>query len=139
MSDITDTKVKLTSTTSGSEYPVILGPTSITSGNSYEANYNSSVTVNASSQQLTLKQLKIKYSDDCAATLQANGYNGTATNNTPILKFQSLKANASGGTDYNVQLNGIITPTTSGSTYDYYATNRKYVDDRVGVIIRTWS
>lgn len=139
MSDISDTKVKMTSTTSGSEYPIILGPTSITSGNDYEAYYNSSVTINASSQEITSKGVKIYYNADSNFTISQSGYQGDSTNNTPRVKFESLKANNSGSIDKNVILMGVTTPTGTSSSYDTYAASKKYVDDRVGVIIRTWS
>ena len=129
-----DEKVKLTSVTNGSEYPVLLGPTSITSGNTYSSNYNADITINPNSKQLTLKSLKIYYNGDSSATLASNGYNGTATNNTPVLKFVSAKANTSGGSDYCVQLNGVKTPTNTEATYDYFVANKKYVDDKVGSI-----
>lgn len=134
-----DTKVKMTSTTSGSEYPIILGPTSITSGNDYEAYYNSSVTINASSQQITSKGVKIYYDANSNFTISQSGYQGDSTNNTPRVKFESLKANTSGSSDKNVILTGVTTPTGTSSSYDNYAASKKYVDDRVGVTIRTWS
>ena len=121
-----DEKIKLTSVTGSNEYPLILGPTSITSGDTYSANYNTSVTLNASSQSLKLKAIRMYYDDNCMATLQLNGYNGTSTNNTPRLLFQSSKANSSGGSDYNVILKGLTTP--SGNSDDDAAATKGYVN-----------
>ena len=121
-----DTKVKLTSVTSGSEYPIVLGPSSITSGNAYEGNYNSDVTINPNSKQISLKQIKLSYNADSYATIKVNGYNGTSTNNTPKVQIQSYRANTSGGSDYNVLLQNIATPSANTD-----AANKKYVDDSV--------
>lgn len=130
MSDIpsvSDTKVKLTSVGSSSaEYPLILGPTSITSGNSYEANYNSSVTLDAYEQKLTLKKVKLVYDSNCYVTVDISGYNGDTTNNTPRVRLQSLKGNYGDTSNYNVRLENIATPS---SNFD--AANKKYVDDAV--------
>ena len=126
-----DTKVKMTSTTSGSEYPIILGPTSITSGNDYESYYNSSVTINADYQRITAKRLRINYDVNSSFTINQGSYQGTTSNNTPVVKFTSLKTNASGGTDKNVMISGVTTPTGTSSDYNNYAASKKYVDDAV--------
>lgn len=132
MSDISDTKVKLTSVNSSSEYPLVLGPSSISSGTAYEGNYVSSITVNASSRQLTLQAIKLDYDSNCYATININGYGGTATNNTPNITFYSLKGNYGDTSNHNVYLKGIATPSS-----DYDAANKKYVDDAVGAISDT--
>lgn len=121
-----DTKVKLTSVTYNGEYPLVVGPTSITSGTAYEANYNASVTLNPDDKRLTLKAVKLVYNSDCSAVLSANGYFGDASNNIPTIKFTSAKANASGGSDYDVRLTGISTPVINND-----AANKKYVDDTI--------
>lgn len=127
-----DTKVKLTSVTSSSEYPLVLGPSSISSGTAYEGNYVSSITVNASSRQLTLQSIKLDYNSDCYATISINGYSGTTTENTPNVTFYSLKGNSGDTSNHNVYLKGIATPSS-----DYDAANKKYVDTAVGAISDT--
>lgn len=49
----TDEKVKLTSQATSGTYPLIFGPTSITSGSTYQGYYNTGITVNPSTKTVT--------------------------------------------------------------------------------------
>ena len=49
---IVDEKVKLTSTTTTGSYPIVFGPTSISSGTAYNCNYTTSLYVNPNTNAL---------------------------------------------------------------------------------------
>lgn len=55
----TDTKVKLTSNSGSTAVPLVLGPTSISSGTAYECLYNTSVTCTPSTGLLTSTKLTV--------------------------------------------------------------------------------
>jgi hypothetical protein len=130
-----DEKVKLTSTATGGSYPVIFGPTSITSGSTYSMNYNSNIVAVPSEGRLDIKRILIRWTDwnDAYVKLDMCSTSGNAPDYyIPTLKFESGAVNTSGGTDKLVQIRGVKTPTdlSTSSMMDYVATV-KYVNDSI--------
>lgn len=68
----------------------------------------------------------LSFNDNSATMISPTGYQGTATNNTPVIEFMSTHANSSGSSDYNTILRRIATPSNNND-----ATNKQYVDTAV--------
>lgn len=69
----TDEKIKLTTQSTSGNYPIIFGPTSITSNSTYQGYYNTGITVNPSTNTITATTI--------TATTFVGSLNGTASGN----------------------------------------------------------
>lgn len=139
----TDTMVKLTSKTDNVEYPIVLGPSSITSGTAYEAFYNSNIKINPSTGTITATTFAgtaTKATQDGAGNVIVDTYipKGIGTAKGDIIYWsasgvparlaigsngQVLKVNSSGlpvwSADSNSDTKVKLTATTTSSTGNY--------------------
>ena len=113
----TDTKVKLTSQSTSGTYPLIFGPTSITTGTAYEVFYNTGITVNPNTSTITATTFNGNASTATTASKLGTADKGSSTK--PIYLSSGSPTECStyaGGTA--VTLNGT---SKAASTASFYA------------------
>ena len=115
----TDTKVKLTSQTTTGSYPLMFGPTSISSGTAYEVYYNTGITVNPNTSTITATTFSGKAtSAGSADTASKLGSSNVGSATKPIYLSSGAATEGStyaGGT--KVTLNGADKGASTASFY----------------------